>query len=166
MDFATLKELLHVQQFLGCTNWLRVYLHAVYVHSAKIVGELQKEGAFFPKEGYGEKDTRFCKAIRAIKLMCKFHINLAVLDEAAAIDGSRPLEQIADSSGIAWGGALTLMSADMHTLKILAMVCQRASSFPAGMASLESRGLCSVRDQEKPEKNYRLFSVSVLDGPC
>ena len=25
MDFAPLKELLHVQQFLGCTNWLRVY---------------------------------------------------------------------------------------------------------------------------------------------
>ena len=47
-----------------------------------------KEGAFFTKEGYGEKDSKFCKAIRAIKLMCKFHINLAVLDEAAAIDGS------------------------------------------------------------------------------
>ena len=122
MDFAPLKELLHVQQFLGCTNWLRVCLHAVYAHAAKIVGELQKEGTFFQKDGYGEKDTKYCKAIRAIKLMCKFHINLAVLDEAAAIDGSRPLEQIADSSGIAWGGALVQMSADMSTLKILAMV--------------------------------------------
>ena len=80
MEFAPLKELLHVQQFLGCTNWLRVYLHAVYAHAAKIVGELQKVDAFFPKEEYGENDTRFCKAIRSMKLMCKFQINLAVLD--------------------------------------------------------------------------------------
>ena len=35
------------------------------------------------------------------------------LDEVAAINGTRPLEQIADSSGIAWGGMCIQMTADM-----------------------------------------------------
>ena len=38
---------------------------------------------------------------------------MGVLDEVAAIDGTRPLEQIADSSGIAWGGMCIQMTADM-----------------------------------------------------
>jgi hypothetical protein len=35
------------------------------------------------------------------------------MDEAAAIDGSRPLEQVADSSGIAWGGCCLQMTSDL-----------------------------------------------------
>ena len=57
----------------------------------------------------------------AIKLMAKRCIELAVLDEAAAIDGSRPLEQVADSSGLAWGGTNFQMSEDLSTLKVLLM---------------------------------------------
>ena len=60
-----------------------------------------KLGAEFPPEGLGPGDTPGDKAVRAIKIMATQMIKLAVLDEAAAIDGTRPLEQIADNSGIA-----------------------------------------------------------------
>ena len=43
------------------------------------------------------------------------------MDEAAAIDGSRPLEQVADACGIAWGGTALQMTADMATFKVLLM---------------------------------------------
>ena len=80
---------------------------AEYAQAAKILGEYQKPGAEFPTEGLGYGATEGCKAVRAIKIMAKHYIELAVLDEAAAVDGSRPLEQVADSSGIAWGAACT-----------------------------------------------------------
>ena len=35
VDFAPLKELKHLQQFLGCTNWLRPHLPVGYVHAVK-----------------------------------------------------------------------------------------------------------------------------------
>eukprot|EP00969_Alexandrium_andersonii_P250013 11048907-Alexandrium_andersonii.AAC.1 len=63
-----------------------------------------KPGAVFPPEGLGVGATPGDLAVKAIKLMACDLIKLAVMDEAAAIDGSRPLGQIADSSGIAWGG--------------------------------------------------------------
>ncbi|CAE7299989.1 unnamed protein product, partial [Symbiodinium necroappetens] len=60
--FPPLREKLHVQQFLGRTNFLR-------------------------------------------------SVELSILDEAAAIDGTRPLEQIADSGGYAVGGVALQMKA-------------------------------------------------------
>ena len=54
--------------------------------------------------------------------MAKHHISLAVMDEEAAINGSRPLEQIADCSGYAWGGAIVQMTGDLTGVKMLAMV--------------------------------------------
>ena len=41
VDLAPLKEKLHVQQFLGCTNWLRWYMVKEYASAAKILGEYQ-----------------------------------------------------------------------------------------------------------------------------
>ena len=57
--------------------------------------------------------------MQAIKLMCARLIELSVMDEAAAIDGSRPLEQIADSSGIAWGGSCLQMTSDLSKFNVL-----------------------------------------------
>ena len=68
-DFAPLREKLHIQQFLGCTNWLRNYLVAEYAQAAKILGEWQKPGAVYPACGLGPGNTEGCKAVRAIKLM-------------------------------------------------------------------------------------------------
>ena len=46
-------------------------------------------------------------------------INLATFDEASAADGSCPLEQIADASGIAVGGSVVQMTRDLSQLKVL-----------------------------------------------
>ena len=54
--------------------------------------------------------------------MCKYAIELSVLDEASAIDGSRPLEQVADACGIAWGLTNVQMTADLTGFKGLLMV--------------------------------------------
>ena len=51
--------------------------------------------------------------------MMQQHICLAAFDEASAADGSCPLEQIADASGIAVGGSVVQMSRDLSKLKVL-----------------------------------------------
>ena len=100
-DFAPLKEKLHVQQFAGSTNWLRQHMRVEYGQAMKVLGEYLKPGASFPSEGLGTGASAGDLAVRAIKLMATQAIRLAVFDEAAAIDGTRPVEQIADSSSIA-----------------------------------------------------------------
>ena len=84
-----------------------------YAQAMKVLGEFMKLGAVFPPEGLGVGTTPGDKAVKAITLMAYHMIELSVMDEAAAIDGSRPLEQIADSSGIAWGGTCLQMSRDL-----------------------------------------------------
>ena len=90
-----------------------------YAQAVKTLGEFLKPGAVFPTSGLGIGDSQGDLAVKAIKLMAKHHIELAVLDEAAAIKGSRPLEQIADSSGIAWGGTCLQMTEDLSRFKVL-----------------------------------------------
>ena len=43
VDFPPLKAKLHIQQFLGCSNWLRPYLPAEYGPAAKILGAYHPE---------------------------------------------------------------------------------------------------------------------------
>ena len=119
VDFPPLREKLHIQQFLGCANWLRGYLPAEYGHAAKVLGQWQKPGAEFPEGGLGAGATAGCKAFKAIKQMMRRHICLASFDEAAAADGSCPLEQIADASGIAVGGSVLQMTRDLSRVKVL-----------------------------------------------
>ena len=54
--------------------------------------------------------------------MAVHSIETAVFDEAAAIDGSRPLEQVADACGYAWGSTCLQMTADLSRFKVLLMV--------------------------------------------
>ena len=61
------------------------------------------------------------KAVFVIKIMCKHHIENAVLDEAGAIDGSRPLEMVADSCGYGWGATFVQMTMDLSRFKVLLM---------------------------------------------
>ena len=119
VDFPPLKEKLHIQQFLGCSNWLRPYLPAEYGLAAKILGAYQKAGAEFPPEGLGSANSEGCKAVKCIKKMLCECIGLQVFDEASAADGSCPLEQIADASGIAVGGTVLQMSRDLSRMKVL-----------------------------------------------
>ena len=52
--------------------------------------------------------------------MCHRSVELSILDEAAAIDGSRPLEQITDSSGYAIGRVALQMKPCLSAFSILA----------------------------------------------
>ena len=94
----------------------------MYAAAVKITGEYMKPGTKFPEGGLGSGETRGCKAIKAIKLMAANAIETAVLDEAGAIDGSRPLEQIADACGIAWGSTNLQMTADLSRFNVLLMI--------------------------------------------
>ena len=80
-----------------------------------------KPGAVFPDHGLGAGDTNGCKAVKCIKLLCKHAIQLSTMDEASAIDGSRPLEQVADACGIAWGSTNVQMVSDLTRFKVLLM---------------------------------------------
>ena len=127
-NFAPLLNDTHIKQFLGSTNWIRQYMIPLYTTCVKILGEYMKEGAVFPEGGLGTADTKGCKAVKCIKHMAKFHIETAVMDEAAAIDGSRPLEQVADASGYAWGGSVFQMSADLERFNVLLMTGKSSRS--------------------------------------
>ena len=117
-DFAPLKEKLHIQQFLGSANWLRTYLPSEFGHCAKVLSAYQKPGAAFPPEGLGAGNSDGCKAVRAIKKMLESAICLSVFDEASAITGECPLEQVADASGYAVGGTVLQMSRDLTQMKV------------------------------------------------
>ncbi len=121
-EFAPLKEPSHVRQFVGSSNWVRRYLAVTYATAVKILGEYMKPGAVFPEAGLGVGDTIGDKAVKAIKLMCRHAIELSVMNEAAAIDGSRPLEQIADACGIAWESTNVQMVSDLSSFRALLMV--------------------------------------------
>ena len=131
-DFAPLKDPTHVRQFLGSTNWIRLFMPAPYAAAVKILGEWSKPGADFggtPPKGIGHPNgatgkgpSRGDKVVLAIKLMAQNCIERAVMDEAGAIDGSRPLVQIADACGYAWGGTIVQMTADLSRFKVLMMV--------------------------------------------
>jgi hypothetical protein len=162
MDFAPLREKLHIQQFLGCTNWLRWYLESGYAAAAKLLGKFAQPGAVFPAEGLGGSgSTEGDKAVRAIKLMCKHHIELAVLDEAAAIDGSRPLEQIGlFRDRLGWhvpadgAGPVALQGLDDGE--------QGSDASPASLGAADARRVRSARDQESPTEDSGVDAIPVL----
>ena len=120
-DFAPIKTKQHLQQFLGCANWVRAYLPCIYPSLVKLLAHLLRDGAKFPEAGYSGTlgNSTEDLAVKAIKLVCQHYVYLAVLDEAAATDGTCPLELLADSSGIAWGGSAYQMVSDLSHFKVL-----------------------------------------------
>ena len=67
-DFAPLKDITQVRQFVGSTNWVRRYLLPCYAAAVKMLGEYMKPGADFPEFGLGTEKTSGCKAFKCIKL--------------------------------------------------------------------------------------------------
>ena len=57
-EFAPLKEVTHIRQFVGSTNWVRRYLHVAYATAVKILGEYMKPGAVIPECGLGVPDGK------------------------------------------------------------------------------------------------------------
>ena len=123
VEFAPLKEPSHVRQFVGCTNWIRWYLSSYYATAVKILAEYMKPEAKLPVLGLGAEGEKSegSKVVRAIKIMAAHCIETAVMDEAAAIDGSRPLEQIPDARGYAWVSTDVQMTHDLTRFKVLLM---------------------------------------------
>ena len=111
-DFPPLKTKQQLQQFAGCTNWLRQHMPEQYSQALKVLAEFLKPGAVFPEKGIGPGETPADYAFEAVKVMSNHLIKLSIMDEAAAIDGSRPLEQVADCSGLAWRGSCLQMKTD------------------------------------------------------
>ena len=85
----------------------------LYSQLINILAPFLKEETVYPPAGLGPGTTPADKAVQGLKMLAKHFIEMGVLDEIAAIDGTRPLEQIADSSGIARGGMCIQMTADM-----------------------------------------------------
>ena len=170
VDFPPLREKLHIQQFLGCANWLRGYLPAEYGHAAKVLGQWQKPGAEFPEGGLGAGATAGCKAFKAIKQMMQRHICLASFDEAAAADGSCPLEQIADASGIAVGGSVLQMTRVVPGQGV-DDTQQVIDACSAELAPPHSGSVRAARSEARDASDLRVHSHRLLDGsresdPC
>jgi hypothetical protein len=108
IEFAPIACLKEMQQFLGFVNWVRKNMIPLYSTIIKILSPTLRKDYDYPKEGFPAEGP-----IRALKILAKHLIELGVMDEAAAMDGSRPLEQVGDSSGIAWGGFTFQMRPDL-----------------------------------------------------
>ena len=52
-DFPPLKTKQQLQQFAGCTNWLRQHMPEQYTQALKVLAEFLKPGAVFPEVGIG-----------------------------------------------------------------------------------------------------------------
>ena len=98
----------------------------------------------FPPGGLGSADTPGCKAFRCIKLLCQHAIELSVMDEAAAIDGTRPLEQVADACGYAWGSTNVQMTSDLSGFKVLLMTGKGFTAAQQGWPAITLEGFAQL----------------------
>ena len=136
------------------TNWVRWYAPAYYAVAVKILGEYMKAGAQFPEAGLGAPGgpTPGDKAVKAIKIMSVHAIEMSVMDEAAAIDGSRPLEQVADACGIAWGSTNVQMVSDLSGFKVLMMVGKGFTAAQQAWAPVSLEGYAQLGGKRAQRK--------------
>ena len=153
-EFAPLRSETEIRQFVGSSNWVRRYLHVAYATAVKVLGEYMKDPKSIPDCGLGVKEgkTKGDLCVKAIKMMCRFAIQTSVLDEAAAIDGSRPLEQIADACGIAWGSTNVQMTADLTGFKVLLMVGKGFTPAQQAWPPLTLEGFAQVGGKRAQKK--------------
>ena len=71
------------------------------------------------KDGWRPLNDDEKKAVELLKVLACAHILVASCDERSALDGSRPCEQICDSSGMAYGGTLLQMLPSMEAFNVL-----------------------------------------------
>ena len=101
----------------------------------------------------GSANTPGCKAVKCIKLLCKKAIHLSVMDEASAIDGSRPLEQVADACGYAWGSTNVQMTADLTSFRVLQMVGKGFTPAQQARAALTLEAFAQLGGKRAQKKN-------------
>ena len=83
-EFAPVKNLKQMQQFLGCCTWLRTYMVPLYSQLIHILAPYLKEETVYPPGGLGPGTTDADKAVKGLKLLAKHSIEMGVLDEVAA----------------------------------------------------------------------------------
>ena len=111
-DFPQILDVTALRRFIGTVNWVSLHLSSEYGAASKNLTKYMGKTPF-------PLDDKALKAIDIIKdLACKC-IGLAVLDEAAALDGSRPLEMVADCSKLGWGATLYQANATKSKLNVL-----------------------------------------------
>ena len=95
------------------------------------------------------------------------HICLASFDEAAAADGSCPLEQIADASGIAVGGSVLQMTRDLSRVKVLMTHSKSLTPAQQNWPPLiqNSGGVRAARGEARDASDLRVHKDRLLDGP-
>ena len=94
--------------------------------------------------------------------MCEC-IALAVFDEASAADGSCPLEQVADASGIAVGGTVLQMSRDLSRMKVLMTHSRSLTEAQQNWPPLIQEAFAQLEVKRASRKNVRHDQVDMLD---
>ena len=56
LDFPAILNKQQLQQFLGCTNWVRAYMEKTYPSLVKMLAKYLKADAVFPPGGLGLGD--------------------------------------------------------------------------------------------------------------
>ena len=92
-----------LRRFLGVVNWVRLHEPAEFAQAARLVTKyLSNAGEWSTEPPYmGEDGIRGVKALKALSANLT---RLVAIDEGAALDGTRPLEQIGDWNNLGWGG--------------------------------------------------------------
>ena len=121
-----------------------------------------KPGAVYPPGGLGSADTQGCKAVKVIKLLCKHAIQLSTMDESSAIDGSRPLEQVADACGFAWGSTCLQMTAYLTRFQVLLIVGKGFTPAQQAWAPLTLEGYAQLMGKRAHRK---VLGPRLLDRP-
>ena len=70
-EFATVKTLKQMQQFLGCCNWLRTRMFPLYSQLINILAPYLKEETVYPPAGLGPGTTPADKAVKGIEVVSK-----------------------------------------------------------------------------------------------
>ena len=104
--------------------------------------------------------------MKCIKLLCKKAIHLSVMDEASAIDGSRPLEQVADACGYAWGSTNVQMTADLTSFRVLQMVGKGFTPAQQAWPALTLEAFAQLGGKRSQKRESRTYAVAKLDRPC
>ena len=109
------EDVSQLRGLLGMANWVKDHCPAEYVLPLKVLTRWLKKGATFPLDAEGRA------AEKALKALVKRNVRLDALDEVSALNGSRPLQQVADACKYGWGGSIMQVGADGTTLNVIAM---------------------------------------------
>ena len=114
-DWAPIRNLKQLQEFLGTCNYSRSQVEPNYAHACEGLRQYLREGeSAFPLTPRGEA------SVERLKGLVTQATALAVPDERAAAGGWRPYEQLADACGYAMGGAHVQMNPELTRVVPLA----------------------------------------------